>query len=95
MRPRGYKTQIEQWKRELSAELRRDVTYEEIAAETGLSYSTLMKHANHVFKRPDYGTAARICDFFNARSQKERTPLHYFLEVTEDEQGEKMAVTAD
>ncbi len=75
---RRYVTKLEQWKRELSAELGRDVTYEEIAAETVLSYSTLMKHTNHKFTRPDYGTAAKICEFFNERSAKMRTPLEYF-----------------
>jgi len=91
-KPRGYETQLEQWKRELSAELGRDVTYAEISEATGLAESTLWKHANHMFRRPDYGTAARICDFFNANSSKTRTPLHYFVEVNSD-QGVKVAVS--
>lgn len=92
-RPQGYETRLEQWKRELSAELERNVTYAEIAEATGLSESTLWKHATHLFKRPDYGTAARICDFFNALSSKTRTPLQYFTEVISDE-GQPVAVAA-
>lgn len=85
MAQQKYVTRLEQWKRELSAELERDVTYEEIAAEAGVGYSTLMKHVNHKFSRPDYGTAARICRFFNERSKASRTPLDYFEEAPEGE----------
>ncbi|HML22065.1 MAG TPA: hypothetical protein PKD09_10465 [Aggregatilinea sp.] len=88
---RTYETGLEQWKRELSAELGQDVTYEQIAAETELSYSTLMKHARAQFRRPDYATAARICEFFNKRSKKQRTPLEYFVEV---EPGQLMELAA-
>jgi len=80
-RKRGYATNLEQWKRELSAELQRDVTSEEIARETGLAYSTVIKHGGHVFSRPETDTAARIVDFFNERSEKKRTTLDYFVEV--------------
>jgi len=86
-----YKTRIKQWKRELSAELERNVTYDEIAEATGIAYSTLLKHANHEFVRPDYGTAARICKFFNERSLFMRTPLDYF---EDDSTGQPAAVVA-
>jgi hypothetical protein len=87
---RRYVTMLEQWKRELSAELGRDVTYEEIAEKTNLSYSTLMKHTNHQFTRPDYGTAAKICEFFNGLSAMGRTPLDYFQE---EDEGQPVAVS--
>lgn len=82
-RRRGYATNLEQWKRELSAELGRDVTSEEIAKETGLAYSTVIKHGGHVFLRPETDIAAKIVDFFNERSKKkkDRTTLDYFIEV--------------
>lgn len=88
-----YKTNLEQWKRELSAELGRDVTYEDIAQDTNVSYSTLMKHARFKFRRPDYATAAAICDFFNKRSSTRRTPLEYFEEASEG-QGAGLAAQA-
>lgn len=80
-----YKTRLEKWKLELSAELGRSVTYEEIAKDTGVAYSTLQKHVGHVFSRPDFATAARICEFFNRASAKRsnRTPLDYFV-MTEE-----------
>lgn len=81
-------TRLEQWKRELSAELERDVTYEEIAEHIDVGYSTLMKHVSHRYSQPDMGTASRICRFFNERSTKHRTPLDYFQEV---DQGERVA----
>ena len=86
-----YGTRLEQWKRELSAELERDVTYEEIAQETDLAYSTLQKHVSHRFRRPDFATAAIICSFFNERStaNRKRSPLDYFVAV---EEGEAVAV---
>lgn len=88
----AYKTNLEQWKRELSAELKRDVTYEEIASGTDLAYSTLQKHVSHAFRRPDLATASRICAFFNEKSvRKNRTPVEYFLET---EVGQSVAVGA-
>ena len=80
-KPPEFSTQLEQGKRELSAELQRDVSYEEIAKKTELAYSTLLKHVSHIYRRPDYAIASAICDFFNSLSKKTRTPLEYFVQV--------------
>lgn len=88
-----YKACLEQWKRELSAELQRDVTYDEIARRTGIGYSTLMKHSSrHLYARPDYAIAARICAFFNALSGDTRAIDSYFEEV--DPESHLVAVPA-
>lgn len=83
----GYKTQLDQWKRELSAELHRDISYEEIAEATGLSYSTLIKHRSHSFTRPDLATAAKIVAYFNEKSDTPRSTMEYFVEESEEGQG--------
>lgn len=91
-----YTTELEQWKRELCAELGRDITYGDISEGTGLNYSTLMKHVSHEFVRPDYGAASRICAYFNRYSARTRTPLQYFVEIGEKEAeaGQPVGATA-
>lgn len=94
MAQRVYKTQLDQWRRELSAELHADITLKEIARETGISYAGVHKHATQTFIRPDYSIAARICDWFNANSNKVvRTPSDYFV-LVESESTEGQPVGA-
>ena len=83
-----FTTNLEQWRRELAAELRRDVTFEEIASGAGVAYSTVIKHTSHTYRRPDYATAAAICAYFNKLSKTQRTPLEYFEASYEEEEGE-------
>ena len=90
------KTRLEKWKYELSAELGRLVTYEELADESGVAYSTLQKHVGHTFRRPDYATAKKICDAFNRLSDAQtRSPDDYFFYVEEEsEPGQVVALAA-
>ena len=93
-----YRTRLTEWKDELREELRRNVTWEEISQETGLSYNTLQKHKDHVYVRPDFDVARRITDWFNAKSRlRMKSPLDYFVivEGSEDEsEGQRLAVSA-
>jgi hypothetical protein len=88
------RTRLEKWKYELSAELDRLVTYEELADESGVAYSTLQKHVGHAFRRPDYATAKKICDAFNRLSGSQtRSPDDYFFYVDEEDgPGQAVAV---
>ena len=81
-----YRTRLTEWKAELEAELRRPVTWEQIARDTGLSYNTLQKHKGHVYARPDFDVARRIADWFNANSRlRMKSPLDYFVFVDGNE----------
>jgi hypothetical protein len=89
-----FRTRLEKWKYELSAELGRLVTYEELADASGVAYSTLQKHVGHSFARPDYATAKKICDAFNDMSSKKRSLDDYFYLEEESEPGQAVAVAA-
>jgi hypothetical protein len=83
----SYKTKLKEWKADLEAELRRKITWREIAEGSGVVYSTLQKHVNHEFQRPDYATASKISAWFNSMSKAKRkwTPLDYFFLVSSEE----------
>jgi hypothetical protein len=90
-----YRTRIKDWKGILESELERNVTWEEIEASTGVAYSTLQKHQGHIFSRPDFAIATKICQFFNKTSRKKLrrvTPIEYFEEI--EDSSEEMELVA-
>lgn len=78
-----YKTKLKEWKSDLEGELRRRVSWREIAANSGVAYSTLLKHAVYEFERPDYAIADMLSMWFNDMSKAKRkwTPMDYFEEI--------------
>jgi hypothetical protein len=78
-----YKTKLTEWKADLEGELNRRVMWQEISRETGIGYSTLIKHAHHIFERPDFATADKLSTWFNGMSKAKRrwTPMDYFEEI--------------
>jgi len=79
-------TRMKQLIREKSAREHRDITYREIAEETGLAWSTVERYANNRVRRPDLEVVAKLCAFFGVS-------LSEFV-VEDDEASEQTAVAA-
>lgn len=64
MPEKTWRTRLRQLKRKMSLETGRDITYQDIANETGLSYQTVHRYATKVIPRPDYETVVTLAKFF-------------------------------
>ena len=90
-----YKTKLADWKKMLEEELDRRVLWDEVERGTGIAYSTLQKHQSHTYTRPDFATAAKICEFFSKTSKRtlrKVTPLDYFEEVSDFKLGRAKSI---
>ncbi len=56
---------LKQFKREVEAQLRRDITWAEIREATGLAQSTVNRLMNDKNQRVDLSAVDRLCKFFN------------------------------
>ncbi len=85
----GYRTRLNQLKREKSARDEREITYQEIADAAGIAYSTIQRYAHDVVPRPDYTVLASLSAYFGIPVEQ------LVIAVEEDENsGELVAVAA-
>lgn len=56
---------LKQFKREAEAQLRRDITWDEIREATGLAKTTINRLMNDKNQRVDLSAVDRLCTFFN------------------------------
>lgn len=85
----GYRTRLNQLRREKSAKEEREITYQEIAAEAGIAYSTIQRYAHGVVARPDYTVLASLASYFGV-------PVEKLVIAVEDDvnPGQRVAVAA-
>jgi len=65
MAQKQYRTRLIPLKLKLAAKLGRDISYQDIANATGLSYQTVHRYATKAIPRPDYETVAALARYFS------------------------------
>lgn len=61
---RFYRTKLIPMKLAKAKDVGHDISYQDIAEATGLSYMTVHRYATKPIPRPDYETVARLASYF-------------------------------
>lgn len=59
-----YRTRLRQLKLEKAMRMGKEITYQDVAEATGLSYQTVHRYATKVIPRPDYETVVKLANYF-------------------------------
>lgn len=75
---------LKQFKRQVEAQTRRDITWAEIREATGLAQSTINRLMNNKNERVDLSAIDRMCKFFGLPAG----PVPFIIYLPEDNSGE-------
>ena len=84
-----YRTRLRQLKLEKAMRMGKEITYQDVAEATGLSYQTVHRYATKVIPRPDYETVVKLANYF-------QVPVEEFMLAGREEadEGQLVAVLA-